>query len=79
MISTKKTKSNKSFYFYCSRFVYRISQGDNVSQGKIRKRGREYLDSEVPKLDYITACHVTAENQPWHYVEPDEKRKNRSD
>jgi hypothetical protein len=39
-----------------------------VSQGKIRNRGREYLDGEVPKLDYVTACHVTAKEQPWRNV-----------
>lgn len=48
--------------------------GDKVSQGKIRNRGREYLDSEVPKLDYITACHVAAEMQPWRFVDSDRKQ-----
>ena len=35
--------------------------GEKVSQGKIRNRGREYLDSEVPLVDYINSCDVVAE------------------
>ena len=42
--------------------------GEKVSQGKIRNRGLEYLESEFPKLDYITSCDLIEEDVPWSYV-----------
>ena len=36
--------------------------GEKISQGKIRNRGLEYLNSEFPELDYITSCEIMAEN-----------------
>ena len=41
--------------------------GEKVSQGKIMNRGKAYLETEFPLLDYITACAVTVENVPWVY------------
>jgi len=35
--------------------------GEKVSQGKIRKRGLEYLQAEFPKVDFIDSCRVMAE------------------
>ncbi len=37
--------------------------GEKISQGKIRNRGSEYLESEYPEVDYITDCNVMAEDQ----------------
>jgi len=36
--------------------------GEKISQGKIRNRGLEYLNSEFPEVDYITSCEIMAEN-----------------
>ncbi len=41
--------------------------GEKISQGKIRNRGLEYLESEFPNLDYIESCDIIAENLPWKY------------
>lgn len=39
--------------------------GEKPSQGKIRNRGKEYLDQELPLLDYIEQCHIMATDIPW--------------
>lgn len=40
---------------------------EKPSQGKIMNRGVQYLEEEFPLLDYITECHISKENVPWHY------------
>eukprot|EP01035_Chromulina_nebulosa_P016805 gene16805-22287_t len=45
---------------------------EKISQGKIRNRGNQYLESEFPELDYIESCQITTDNLPWKY-EPIEK------
>ncbi len=35
--------------------------GEAPSQGKIMNQGVKYLETEFPKLDYITKCEVTRE------------------
>jgi len=39
--------------------------GEKPSQGKIRNRGLEYTESELPLIDYITSCRLVREQVPW--------------
>lgn len=39
--------------------------GEAPSQGKIRNRGKSYLEEEFPLLDYITECQLVREDVAW--------------
>jgi peptidyl-prolyl cis-trans isomerase A (cyclophilin A) len=41
--------------------------GEKVSQGKIRRQGKAYIDAEFPHLDYITWCSVVNRNLTYHW------------
>jgi len=39
--------------------------GEAPSQGKIRNRGKTYLETDFPLLDYVTSCRLVREGVPW--------------
>lgn len=41
--------------------------GEKVSQGKIRRQGKAYVDAEFPNLDYITWCRVINRNLTYQW------------
>ena len=39
--------------------------GEAPSQGKIRNRGKAYLEADFPLLDYVLGCRLVREGVPW--------------